>query len=79
MSSAAKFVHLRLHSEYSLLQGAMRLKSLPDLCVEENMPAVAVTDKNNLFCALEFYFKTYICNSTASRSNHAVFQGCFSS
>ena len=54
MSSAAKFVHLRLHSEYSLLQGAMRLKSLPDLCVEENMPAVAVTDKNNLFCALEF-------------------------
>ena len=49
MSSAAKFVHLRLHSEYSLLQGAMRLKSLPDLCVEENMPAVAVTDKNNLF------------------------------
>ena len=54
MSSAAKFVHLRLHSEYSLLQGAMRLKSLPELCVEENMPAVAVTDKNNLFCALEF-------------------------
>jgi DNA polymerase-3 subunit alpha len=54
MSLAAKFVHLRLHSEYSLLQGAMRLKSLPDLCIEENMPAVAVTDKNNLFCALEF-------------------------
>ena len=54
MSSAAQFIHLRLHSEYSLLQGAMRLKSLPDLCIEENMPAVAVTDKNNLFCALEF-------------------------
>ena len=54
MSSAAQFVHLRVHSEYSLLQGAMRLKSLPDLCVRENMPAVAVTDKNNLFCALEF-------------------------
>ena len=54
MSFTAQFVHLRVHSEYSLLQGAMRLQSLPDLCIEENMPAVAVTDKNNLFCALEF-------------------------
>ena len=54
MSSAAQFVHLRVHSEYSLLQGAIRLKSLPDLCIEADMPAVAVTDKNNLFCALEF-------------------------
>ena len=54
MSSAAQFVHLRVHSEYSLLQGAIRLKSLPDLCIKADMPAVAVTDKNNLFCALEF-------------------------
>ena len=54
MSSAAQFVHLRVHSEYSLLQGAIRLKSLPELCIESDMPAVAVTDKNNLFCALEF-------------------------
>ena len=54
MSSAAQFVHLRVHSEYSLLQGAIRLKSLPALCIEADMPAVAVTDKNNLFCALEF-------------------------
>ena len=54
MSSAAQFVHLRVHSEYSLLQGAIRLKSLPELCIEADMPAVAVTDKNNLFCALEF-------------------------
>ncbi len=54
MSSAAQFVHLRVHYEYSLLQGAIRLKSLPELCIEADMPAVAVTDKNNLFCALEF-------------------------
>ena len=54
MSSAAQFVHLRVHSEYSLLQGAIRLKSLPELCIKADMPAVAVTDKNNLFCALEF-------------------------
>jgi len=45
MSSAAQFVHLRVHSEYSLLQGAIRLKSLPELCIEADMPAVAVQIK----------------------------------
>ncbi|MEM8729870.1 MAG: DNA polymerase III subunit alpha [Pseudomonadota bacterium] len=54
MSSTAGFVHLRLHTEYSLLEGAMRLKKLPGQCVDLGMPAVAVTDTNNLFCALEF-------------------------
>ena len=48
------FVHLRLHTEYSLLEGAVRLKKLPELCRAAGMPAVAVTDTNNLFCALEF-------------------------
>ena len=54
MSSPARFIHLRTHSEYSLLEGAMRLKKLPDLCRKLNMPAVAVTDTNNMFAALEF-------------------------
>ncbi|MGV6846826.1 MAG: DNA polymerase III subunit alpha [Marinibacterium sp.] len=54
MSSTPGFVHLRLHTEYSLLEGAVRLKKLPDLCARHAMPAVAVTDTNNLFCALEF-------------------------
>ena len=54
MSSSPGFVHLRLHTEYSLLEGAVRLKKLPDLCAGLGMPAVAVTDTNNLFCALEF-------------------------
>ncbi len=54
MSEAPRFIHLRLHTEYSLLEGAVRLKELPELCRRHDMPAVAVTDTNNLFCALEF-------------------------
>ncbi|QFT61560.1 DNA polymerase III subunit alpha [Roseivivax sp. THAF30] len=49
-----RFIHLRVHTEYSLLEGAVRLKKLPGLCEKMGMPAVAVTDKNNLFAALEF-------------------------
>jgi DNA polymerase-3 subunit alpha len=54
MSSNSGFVHLRLHTEYSLLEGAVRLKKLPGLCKGAGMPAVAVTDTNNMFAALEF-------------------------
>ncbi|PTQ70793.1 DNA polymerase III subunit alpha [Celeribacter persicus] len=48
------FIHLRVHTEYSLLEGAMRLKKLSGMVADMGMPAVAVTDTNNLFCALEF-------------------------
>ncbi len=54
MSDPARFVHLRVHSEYSLLEGAVRLKKLPGLCASHDMPAVALTDTNNMFAALEF-------------------------
>ncbi|MDH5797604.1 MAG: DNA polymerase III subunit alpha [Paracoccaceae bacterium] len=57
MTSAPRFIHLRLHTEYSLLEGAVRLGSLPELCRKNAMPAVAVTDTNNLFGALEFSTK----------------------
>ena len=49
-----RFIHLRVHTEYSLLEGAVRLKKLPGACQAMGMPAVAVTDTNNLFAALEF-------------------------
>ncbi|MEL6170244.1 MAG: DNA polymerase III subunit alpha [Pseudomonadota bacterium] len=54
MSRAPRFIHLRVHTEYSLLEGAMRLKKLPALAREMEMPAIAVTDTNNMFAALEF-------------------------
>ena len=50
----ASFVHLRVHSAYSLSEGAIRLKDLVEDCQIAKMPAVAVTDTNNLFGALEF-------------------------
>ncbi|MDQ2092389.1 DNA polymerase III subunit alpha [Marimonas arenosa] len=54
MSSDPRFIHLRVHTEYSLLEGAVRLKKLAGLCEKLGMPAVAVTDTNNMFAALEF-------------------------
>jgi DNA polymerase-3 subunit alpha len=50
----ADFVHLRVHSAYSLSEGAIKVKDLIKLCKKEKMPAVAVTDTGNLFGALEF-------------------------
>ncbi|HWY50015.1 MAG TPA: DNA polymerase III subunit alpha [Chthoniobacterales bacterium] len=49
------FVHLHLHTEYSLLDGAIRMRELMRKAAEFKMPAVAVTDHGNLFGAIEFY------------------------
>ncbi len=48
------FVHLRVHTAYSLLEGAIRIPDLVAKCGAERMPAVAITDTDNLFGALEF-------------------------
>ncbi|MSO92158.1 MAG: DNA polymerase III subunit alpha [Rhodospirillales bacterium] len=50
----APFVHLRVHSAYSLLEGAIRIPELVKLCRDLGMPAVAIADTDNLFGALEF-------------------------
>ena len=49
----AEFVHLRVHTAYSLLEGAVKVKKLTGLCEKYRMPAVAMTDTNNLFGAFE--------------------------
>jgi DNA polymerase-3 subunit alpha len=49
------FVHLHLHTDFSLLDGACGIKSLVRQAAEQNMPAVAVTDHGNLFGAANFY------------------------
>ena len=54
MTGYPKYIHLRVHTEYSLLEGATRLKKLPEFCKANDMPAIAVTETNNLFSALEF-------------------------
>ncbi|HEX5706744.1 MAG TPA: PHP domain-containing protein, partial [Pyrinomonadaceae bacterium] len=50
-----QFVHLHLHTDYSLLDGAIQIKPLSKKVSEMEMPACAVTDHGNLFGALSFY------------------------
>ncbi len=50
-----EFVHLHNHSEYSLLDGAARIKDMVKKCASLNMPAVAVTDHGNMFGVLKLY------------------------
>jgi DNA polymerase III subunit alpha len=49
------FVHLHLHTEYSLLDGACRVSDVVDKAHECKMPAIAVTDHGNMYGAIEFY------------------------
>ena len=51
------FVHLHLHTEYSLLDGSIRIDSLCDRTRELGMPAVAMTDHGNMFGTVDFYRK----------------------
>jgi DNA polymerase-3 subunit alpha len=54
--SQAPFVHLHCHSDYSLLDGACEISQLMKRVLEQNMPAVALTDHGNLFGAVQFYY-----------------------
>ncbi|MFD0987259.1 DNA polymerase III subunit alpha [Methyloligella solikamskensis] len=48
------FIHLRTHSAYSLLEGALKINQLANFAKDDRQPALALTDSNNLFGALEF-------------------------
>ncbi len=52
--TAPAFIHLHVHSAYSLLEGALPVKALAKLAEADGAPALAITDRNNLFGALEF-------------------------
>src|ERR1700745_3966453 len=49
------FVHLHLHTDYSLLDGAIQIKALAKRLAELQMPACAMTDHGNMFGAISFY------------------------
>ncbi|MDQ5972825.1 MAG: polymerase subunit alpha [Actinomycetota bacterium] len=55
MSSSEQFVHLHVHTEYSMLDGAARLNDLFDEAQRLGMPAIAMTDHGNLYGAYDFY------------------------
>jgi DNA polymerase-3 subunit alpha len=54
MASGPGFIHLHIHSQYSLLEGALKLTALLDLAKADKQPALGIADTNNLFGALEF-------------------------
>ncbi len=52
---SARFAHLHLHSEYSLADSTIRIPELVARCAAQHQPAVALTDRNNLFALVKFY------------------------
>ena len=64
-----EFVHLHVHTQYSLLDGAIRIDDLIQRTIENGMPAVATTDHGTLFGAVEFYDK-------ASKAGIQAIIGC---
>src|SRR5688572_33513197 len=54
-AATAAFVHLRLHTEYSLLDGIVRVPALMPAVARLGMPAVALTDHANLFAMVKFH------------------------
>ncbi|WP_294179389.1 DNA polymerase III subunit alpha [uncultured Schumannella sp.] len=57
MSDSDSFVHLHVHSEYSMLDGAARVADLMAAVAEQGMPAIAITDHGNNFGAFDFWSK----------------------
>ena len=55
--AAPRFCHLHVHTQYSLLDGACKVRDLAQKAAACGMPAVAVTDHGNLFGAVDFYRK----------------------
>ncbi|MYG41908.1 MAG: PHP domain-containing protein [Rhodobacteraceae bacterium] len=54
MVSDPRFVHLKVHSKFSILEGILDINKIAKTCLDLEMPAVALTDTNNMFAALEF-------------------------
>jgi DNA polymerase III subunit alpha len=52
-----KFIHLHCHTEFSLLEGALRISRLLDVCQEQEISSVALTDNGSMYGAMEFYLK----------------------
>ena len=57
--SGPRFIHLKVHSAYSLLEGALPIEKLAKLAAAMHFPAIGLTDTNNLFGALEFSEKLW--------------------
>ena len=50
-----RFVHLNVHSHYSIMDGCANIRELVDAAIKEKMPGIAITDNGNMYGAMEFY------------------------
>ena len=74
MESYNKFNHLKIHSQYSICEGALKINDLSDFCKKKKIKALGLSDTSNLCGALEFsekYFKSW---NTAYFRNSNKFQ-----
>ena len=55
LPAPASFVHLRVHSEFSLIDGIVRIKDLVKTASKDNMPAIGLTDQSNMYALIKFY------------------------
>ena len=55
LSNTPSFIHLRCHSEYSVVDGVVRINDYVNAAKTDSMPALALTDLSNLFSAVKFY------------------------
>ena len=55
MTTTHSFTHLRLHTEFSVVDGAVRIPDAIKAAANDHQPALAVSDLNNLFGAIKFY------------------------
>ena len=83
-----QFIHLHLHTEYSLLDGATRIPSIVEKCMNEDIPAVAMTDHGNMYGVVYFAehaaklgmkaiigCEMYMCNDMYKKdSSHAEYE-----
>ena len=61
MPTPPAFIHLRMHSEYSVVDGIIRIDEVVAKAAAEGMPALALTDLSNLFGLVKFYQATRNC------------------
>ena len=70
------FIHLRTQSSYSLAESTIKIKKLVDLAKQNNMPAIALTDNNNMFGALEFSIECKKMRNSANHRNYNKLARC---
>ena len=66
------FIHLRLHTEYSLIDGMVRIKPLIKQVAKIGMPAVAVTYMSNLFALIKFYKAAHGAGIKPIKDRHLI-------